>query len=374
MRSTQRVCLLALRVVAVILAGSLFAFVVSKADWSRVEVLVASVGALGFGLLLLPQLVAISIESFGWKLAFRVIGRDLRHSVLLRVRLSTEALAQSLPLGVAFAESMKPILLRRHAGVPTADSVAGMAARKYLLLLSQSLYVVALGALGFAGLQAASRAILGGDGLGVVTIAAGCVFALMALGMALALRNSGVARGARSWLRHVPVPALRRWLDERERAFSATDSAVSAYFRAPLGRSIAPAACFLAAWLVEAIETYLILRALGVEASFLTLASVEIVLCIVRNLAFMLPAGLGVQDLGYVALLAALGVPDAASVGAAFVLVKRGKELFWILAGYLLLFSDFGPSGSEGWLGALRSGVSRRSRRTPDANRALNPG
>jgi uncharacterized protein (TIRG00374 family) len=319
----------------------------------------ATVGALGFGLLLLPQLVAISAESFGWKLSFRVIGRDLRFSTLLRVRLSTEALAQSLPFGVAFAESMKPSLLRRHAGVPVTDSIAGMAARKYLLLLSQSLYVLLLGTLGFAGLEAASREMIGTPGLGVITLGMGVVLAGMALALAFSLQNSGIARGALSWLRRIPLGPLRRWLSERERTFSATDSAVSSYFRAPLRRSIAPLACFLAAWLIEAIETYLILRALGVEAGFLTLASIEIVLCIVRNVAFMLPAGLGLQDLGYVALLAALGVPDAASVGAAFVLVKRSKELFWILLGYWLLVVDWGAEKRANWavtLLGLRNG------------------
>jgi uncharacterized membrane protein YbhN (UPF0104 family) len=50
-----------------------------------------------------------------------------------------------------------------------------------------------------------------------------------------------------------------------------------------------------------------------------------------------LPAGLGVQDLGYVLFLKALGVPDATTVGTAFVLMKRGKDLFWVLLGFGLL-------------------------------------
>jgi hypothetical protein len=49
------------------------------------------------------------------------------------------------------------------------------------------------------------------------------------------------------------------------------------------------------------------------------------------------PAGLGVQDLGYVLSLRAIGIPDAATVSAAFVLLKRGKDVFWILVGFLLL-------------------------------------
>jgi uncharacterized membrane protein YbhN (UPF0104 family) len=49
------------------------------------------------------------------------------------------------------------------------------------------------------------------------------------------------------------------------------------------------------------------------------------------------PAGLGVQDAGYVLCLRALAVPEATTVGAAFVVLKRGKDLFWILLGFLLL-------------------------------------
>ena len=53
--------------------------------------------------------------------------------------------------------------------------------------------------------------------------------------------------------------------------------------------------------------------------------------------AVPVPAGLGVQDAAYVLCLRALGVPDATTLGAAFVVIKRGKDLFWIVVGFLLL-------------------------------------
>jgi hypothetical protein len=49
------------------------------------------------------------------------------------------------------------------------------------------------------------------------------------------------------------------------------------------------------------------------------------------------PAGLGVQDLSYLAFLRALQVPDALNVAAAFLLLKRSKECFWSMIGYALL-------------------------------------
>ena len=67
----------------------------------------------------------------------------------------------------------------------------------------------------------------------------------------------------------------------------------------------------------------------------------------IRSFAFVLPAGLGVQDAGYITMFDALSGTRLATLGAAFVLVKRAKELFWILVGYILLF------------------LGRRSRRAP---------
>jgi uncharacterized membrane protein YbhN (UPF0104 family) len=82
---------------------------------------------------------------------------------------------------------------------------------------------------------------------------------------------------------------------------------------------------------------------LGVELDFFAIASVEVCLSFLKNVLFVLPAGIGVQDIGYVSCLSALGVPDALTIGAAFTALKRGKELFWAAVGYALLASDLRP-------------------------------
>ena len=75
---------------------------------------------------------------------------------------------------------------------------------------------------------------------------------------------------------------------------------------------------------------------LGAPVGFAEVISFEAGLSLLRNFAFFAPAGLGVQDLGYLAFLNALGFPGAGEIGAAFVLMKRAKELFWIAIGYTL--------------------------------------
>ena len=332
--------LIALRLVAVAIAALLVWRVFSAANGNRVVGLATNIGLGGVLLVLCPQLAALSLESLGWKRAFALGGSAPRWRSLLRVRLATEALAQSLPLGVAFAESSKPLLLHKHCGMPVEQSVAGMTARKVLLLAAQCLYVGALGALGFSGLQAASHALIGALHLGCLTLGAVLALGLGAIASACLLRQSAVAKSALRLLERVPLTSLRAWLDARRRCFSATDGAVSRLFRAPPRRFVASLACFTLAWFVESVETWLILSVLGVHTSFVAAGSLEVILSLVRNVVFVLPAGLGVQDLGYATCFAAFGVPEAGSVGAAFVLLKRGKELFWIAVGYALLGSD----------------------------------
>jgi hypothetical protein len=337
----------ALRIVAAATALILFARVLAAADVRRVAELVHGVGVAGVALVLVPPFLALSCEAYGWKIAFAALGRRVRFRPLLRVRIATEALAQSLPLGVAFAESTKPHLLGRHCGLGVAEAVAGMAARKYLLLASQSVYVLVLSAGGFAALQGASKTLIGVPGLGYFACAAGAALGAAALFIALTLRKSELARGTFALLQRIPGARLRGWLSRREPAFVATDGAVARFFRADARRTFPAGVAFGAAWFIESLETYLILRLLGVELDFATVASFEVVLSLVRNVVFVLPAGLGVQDLGYVACFAACGVPHAASVGAAFVLLKRAKELFWIALGYGFLLSDVTPAAAE---------------------------
>ena len=93
----------------------------------------------------------------------------------------------------------------------------------------------------------------------------------------------------------------------------------------------------LGSWFARSVETVLFLRLLGVDIAFAAGMVIETSLILVRSLAVPVPAGLGVQDAGYVLCLQGLGVPEAVTVGAAFVLLKRGKDLFWIAFGFLLL-------------------------------------
>jgi uncharacterized membrane protein YbhN (UPF0104 family) len=277
--------------------------------------------------LLLPALLSLALESLGWKWAFASMGRQLPFAGLFRARIATEALAQTLPFGVVFCEGMKPLLLARTCGASLATSLAGIAARKWLLVTSQGVYVGMFALLGWSLLTGLSRPVLGGPGLSWLLLGA-CVLA-----------RGQIAERLYDALTRLPVQWLRERLHRSRAEFAQTDGQLQQFF-ASLARSPLPLLVFLLGWLLEASETFLILWLLGVDLPLATVGVVEVSSSFLRNVAVFVPAGLGVQDLSYVTFLRALEVPHALDVAAAFLLLKRAKECFWSICGYVVLALD----------------------------------
>jgi len=337
--------LFALRVACGTCALSLLVWAFHGVDFQRVSQSIASVGGLGLSLIAAPALMALALECVGWSHVFQCLGQRVAICPLLRVRLMTEAVAQTLPLGVIWAESLKPMLLGRYSGLEASRAVAGLVARKYLLVGSQAIYVALLSAFGFATLCRLSLALTGSAAFAWGAFAASGVLALIALGVWGTFARGSAAERLLGLLRLVPSARLQRGLLRREASFASTDNLTERYFALDFTRTtLAPGVFFLCAWLCEALESFLILRLLGVELDFFAVASIEVLLSFLKNVLFVLPAGIGVQDVGYVSCLTALGVSDALTIGAAFSALKRGKELFWAAVGYTLLAASQRPT------------------------------
>jgi uncharacterized membrane protein YbhN (UPF0104 family) len=223
--------------------------------------------------------------------------------------------------------------------------VAGLVARKYLLISSQAVSVTLLTVCGFTTLRRLSLTLTGHAEFAWFAFSASIVLCLLACGVGGAFARGRIAERLFALLRRVPSARLQHSLRRKQSGFASTDALTERYFRAGLLRTtLLPGSFFLCGWLCEALESYLILRLLGVELDFFAVASVEVMLSFLKNVLFVIPAGIGIQDVGYVSCLSALGVPDALNVGAAFSALKRGKELFWAAVGYTLLASESRPA------------------------------
>lgn len=337
--------LLALRIACGLCALSLLIWTFHGVELAKVRDSIGGIALPGLVLIATPALISLCVECLGWASVFRCLGQRVAPKSLLRVRMISEAVAQTLPFGVIWAESLKPALLGRHTGMPASRAVAGLVARKYLLVGSQAVYVALLSAFGFGTLRQLSRAFFGGTQWAWLAFAVTAFLGCIALGVGGTFARGCVAERLCALLQRLPNQRLRATLRQRQASFASTDQLTGRYFaRSFLHTTLAPGVFFLAGWLCEALETYLIFRLLGVELDFFVLGSIEVLLSFVKNVLFILPGGIGVQDVGYVSCLTALGVPDALNVCAAFSALKRGKELLWAIIGYLLLIAEARPT------------------------------
>jgi uncharacterized protein (TIRG00374 family) len=278
-------------------------------------------------LVLGPQLLGLTVETWGWQLALSAASHRVRFIDLWAIRTATEAMGQLLPGGVLLGEAAKPALLRARAGLPVSVGVGTTVHRKYLRLLGHGPYVLAAVFFGADSMGAASRAWLGSTLLVDALAVVGVALVLGALAMGALFARAELARALFAALRRVPAPPLRRWLARAEADFLETDRVSQGFFRLPARAVALPALLSGLAWFAEVLESWLLLRVLGADVSFAAVLGVDVAVSLARQLVFVLPAGAGLQEAGYLLALGVLGVPEPLTLGAAFVLLKRLKEL-----------------------------------------------
>jgi uncharacterized protein (TIRG00374 family) len=319
-----------------VLSLGLLVWVLRSADVGRALGLVQSLGW-RLPLLLLPNLGAVLAETAGWWISFARLGGRPLFRRLLAVRVVVDALMLGVPSGSVMSETVQPYLLKRRCGVPLETGVVATVARKVFVVVSHGLFLALATVLAWPLLDLDSAAAIGQGGLPWLLLATSAVLVGVALAAVFATTHGRVADRVHRGLDRVGGRWLGPWLERNALRFQRTDEGLAAFFRRePMGL-VPSIALYELGWFVRSLETYLFLRLVGVDVPLAAAMVIETALILVRAMAVPVPAGLGVQDTGYVLCLKALAVPDAVTVGTAFVLLKRGKDLFWILLGFLLL-------------------------------------
>jgi hypothetical protein len=218
--------------------------------------------------------------------------------------------------------------------VPLGEGAVLAVARKWLVTRAHAAYILLGAALGASLLTVASRRYLGGGWLAWAIASSALAPLAVSLGLGVGFRGQRALVRIQSLIVRLPWAAVRARA-QRWRAGATAGDVSLARVGAARDATWSAAGLFLGCWLFEAVDTALILRLLGVSLDFGFALGAEVAISMLRSIGNLVPAGLGVQDAGYATLLPVMGVaPDAA---AAFVLVKRGKELVWIGVGFLLL-------------------------------------
>lgn len=301
-----------------LLAGlALFAGLLISQDAGKV---LAVLALAGWGLLLIAfvHLAVVVANAMSWRALLGRAGRRplLRLAWMWWIGTSINTL---LPVAQMGGELVRARLLAR-SGVPGA--LAG--ATVVVGLTASVLALLIFAAAGAAFLAAAP--VEGGGGQAAGLLAGLVAFGCLLLGFYLAQRGGLFLRLARALER---LAGGREWLALTGGA-AALDRAILALYR----DWRAFLACCLwrfAAYLAGIAEVWLALYSLGHPVSLAVAFTLESLGQAVRGAGFAVPGALGVQEGGFLALGALLGLPG--EVALALSLVKRVRELLLGLPG-----------------------------------------
>jgi glycosyltransferase 2 family protein len=123
---------------------------------------------------------------------------------------------------------------------------------------------------------------------------------------------------------HVVERMVRRLVPATADNVDAVTEVVKGAYRKPQGLVVC-VAVHLGAWFGGAVGVWLILRFIGHPLPFTSVAAIESLLFAIRNAAFVVPSGLGVQEGAYAVLGPLFGLP--AETALALSLLKRARDI-----------------------------------------------
>ncbi|MBI4588365.1 MAG: flippase-like domain-containing protein [Candidatus Rokubacteria bacterium] len=297
------------------------------------ETLLASFQTLSWRLLLIvwfPFALITVLDTLGWRYAF---GRNpASFSTLVAVRLAGEAFNVTTPTASMGGEPVKAYLLRPQ--VPLGEALASVIVAKTTIALAQGLFLVVGITLALITLPPAAPLLNAMTWLAAAEA--------VALGGFVLAQQKGLFEGGLRFVRGLGLS----WVNHGEEGVRRLDLALSAFYREHPGRLTLSLLFHFGGWVVGSLEVYLILHFIGVFIPLTTVLVIEAFVAAIKSAAFLIPAGVGAQEGGNMAIFAALGL--GAGVGLTVTLVRRVRELTWVAAG-LVALSVFRatPAGPE---------------------------
>lgn len=313
-----------------------------NADVGALWAQVTRVGWAGMSVVLLVYFTSFVSDSVSWQLTLTSRPLTLRWlRRLFFVRMVGEAFNAVTPAAGMGGEPIKAMLLKRHYGFPYRESGPS-------LLLAKTANVLML------------VPFLGGGFLLLLDDAripelykrvAGAGLLALALGIALFYLVQRLRVSSYAWSRLSGLPAgarIRRRLENALLLIRELEDCLVSFYTGHGRRFAAALGLALLNWLLGVAEIYFAMHFLGQPVSVAEAWIIESVAQLVRAGTFFIPASIGAQEGAFLIVCTALtGEP---LLGLALALVRRFRELVWIVAG--LCF---------GWLYSFRRRGTRRA-------------
>jgi putative membrane protein len=280
---------------------------------------VARAGWVGVAAVTAFHLVPLVVDAFAWRVLVTAPDR-LAVLTAIRLRWISEAVNSLLPTASVGGDFVRA-RLATFAGLRPAVAGASVIGDVTLGLITQLVFSL-LGLMLLLRVEDANRALIMAVviGLGTFVVLTGVLLLVLRRGIFSALAR-----------RIASFSGAGRWQSLLGGAV-ALDSAIAALY-AQRRVILVSSVWRTIGWIVGAGEIWLGLYFLGHPIPVGEAVLVESLVQAIRTAAFAIPAGIGAQELGFVVVAGAIGVPSP--VALALAIIKRARELLLGVSGLL---------------------------------------
>ena len=305
--------------VALFLGGlALLAAILGRVGWAPVAANLARVGPWFPALVLLYACAQLAFAA-GWWVLTGPRPRPVSFGRLFSAYLGGDSINYFTSVG---GEPVKADLLREELGF--SHGLATVAVHRHADVFAQWIFLtLGIGAsLAHFDLPTVAR---------VAALASLLVLGAMVLAMTVGLRRGAFA----PILAGLSRVRILRPLARFEPAARRLDERIGTFYRERTDHFGLAVAWCLAGWCGGLLETWIVLRLLAPSRGWWTAIAIESLAMVLNNILLFIPGRVGSAEGVRIGVYALVGLPPAQ--GTAYALVRRGRELLWLVPGFVVL-------------------------------------
>jgi hypothetical protein len=302
-----------------------------------ISIFVARISSIGLPVIFIfiPYLIITISDTMGWKNSFGNNKLHIPIKKLYILRLATEALQASLPWGAVYAEVARPFLLKKHLNLKYTESIPADIITKINILIAQIIFLL-------CGLFIIISEYK--KNLSSFTYLSESVLYLTSAVLTLSVILFSYFLFCKNLLLHIinllgkiNLRVVRQLLIKCRPSFIEINHTLNSFYKEHKKKLLLTLMFFLFTWILMALESLIILKIIGIEVNIFQMIALESLISFVRMVFFFLPGAAGPLDLSIIMIFNLVGIQDPLQSSLMYIVLKRSKEVCWIITGYFVL-------------------------------------
>ena len=310
----------------------LLGWAVSTVNLTIVASLLVELG-FGFIIILIIYVMVTWLDTIAWQKNFKP--EETRQFSLWNlwcIRQIGEAYNVITPLGTLGGEPVKAQLLKERHGLSLKQGMVSQVIARTTFLIALVLFFV-------PGIFFTLQSSIVSEKMQLTCLIGMAIFSTSIL-LFLIFQISGTLGILAGWISKSPLGGtMAVFLDK----LKLIDQGLSLYYRQHTPRVVTSVLYAFLGWTVGLAELYVTLYFFGYKPTLIDLWVIEALAQLVRAGSFIIPLGIGAQEVGLLLIFTALGMPGNLGITVSF--VRRIKELIWVGIGLAIGWSlSFHPA------------------------------